>query len=133
MVASGRQGVRAARVARTRRTTGTVRPSRRADRDPESELWSTFGYETICLFWNLPLKAFRALSEAERQRLVRVSNRIDALSATEKDPLLREIGHASPMKRLATFRRLARVLAAGRPIVTKPRPGARPPRSSIAR
>jgi len=131
MVASGRQGVRA-RVARTLRTTGSEAFAA-WDRDPESELWSTFGYETICLFWNLPLKAFRALSEAERQRLVRVSNRIDALSATEKDPLLREIGHASPMKRLATFRRLARVLAAGGPIVTKPRPGARPPRSSIAR
>ncbi len=123
-----------ARVARTRHTARTVKPvSRRARPDPESELWSAFGYDTICLFWNLPLRAFRALPEAERRRLVRVSNRIDGLSATDKDPLLREIGHASPTKRLATFRRLARVLAAGRPIVTKPRRGARPPRSSIAR
>jgi len=123
-----------ARVARTRHTARTAKPvSRRARPDPESELWSAFGYDTICLFWNLPLRAFRALPEAERRRLVRVSNRIDALSATDKDPLLREIGHASPTKRLATFRHLARVLAAGRPIVTKPRPGARPPRSSIAR
>lgn len=39
------------------------------------------------------------------------------MSATEKEPLLREIGRATPTKRLAMFRRLARALAGGRPIV----------------
>lgn len=121
MVASSRQGV-TARVAPTRRVSRTAKPgSRRRRPDPESELWSAFGYDTICLFWNLPFKAFRALPEAERQRLVRVSNRIDDMSATEKEPLLSAIGRATPVKRLAMFRRLARRLAAGRPIVAKSR------------
>ena len=111
-----------AAVARNRRTTRTVKPvSRRARPDPESELWSAFGYDTICLFWNLPLRAFRALSEDERQRLVRVSNRIDDLSPTDKDGLLREIGEGSPVKRLAVFRRLARALVAGKPLVARSR------------
>ena len=117
-------------------------PSRRAARtakavwlfappDPESALWSTFGYDTICLFWGLPVRAFRALSEAERQGMVRVSNRIDDMSATDKEPLLLEIRLASPTKRLAMFRRLARALAGGRPIVAKARLAARRPRSSL--
>ena len=121
MVAESRQSVRA-RVARTRRTGRTVKPvSGRARPDPESELWSAFGYDTICLFWNLPLRAFRALSEAERQRLVRVSNRIDDLSPADKDGLLREIGEGSPVKRLAAFRRLGRALVAGKPLVARSR------------
>ena len=107
-----------AAVARTRRTTRRVKPvSRRARPDPDSELWSAFGYDTICLFWNLRLRAFGALSEDERRRLVRVSNRIDDLSPTDKDGLLREIGEGSPVKRLAVFRRLARALVAGKPLV----------------
>lgn len=109
------QSARTRPVARA--ATRAVRP-----RDPESELWSAFGYETICLFWGLPNKAFRALSEPERHRLARVSNRIDDMSAADKEPLLREIVRNTPTKRLALFRRLARRLAAGRPIVAKPRP-----------
>ncbi|TMC05812.1 MAG: hypothetical protein E6J35_03430 [Chloroflexi bacterium] len=100
--------------------------------DPESALWSAFGYDTICLFWGLPLRAFSALSEAERQGMVRVSNRIDDMSVTDKEPLLLEITLASPMKRLAIFRRLARALAGGRPIVGKVRlPGRRVKRSNV--
>jgi len=93
-------------------------------------LWSAFGYDTVCLFWGLPVRVFRALSEAERQGMVRVSNRIDDISATDKEPLLREISLASPMKRLAMFRRLARALAGGRPIVAKARVSSRRLRSS---
>jgi hypothetical protein len=112
-----------AMLARPIQTILTVKSvSRRARPDAQSELWSAFGYDTMCLFWNLPVRAFRALSEAERQRLVRVSNRIDDLSPTDKDGLLREIGEASPVKRLAVFRRLARGLVAGKPLVAKSRP-----------
>ena len=116
-----------ARVVRGRRAAARMVKSgwQPARPDPESALWSAFGYDTICLFWGLPLKAFRALSEVERRGLVRVSNRIDDMSATDKEPLLREIRRASPMKRLATFRRLARLLAGGRPIVEKARPAPR--------
>lgn len=125
MVAPSRQGV-TARVVRSRRTARMAeRVSLFAPPDPESALWSAFGYDTICLFWDLPVRAFRALSEAERQGMVRVSNRIDDMSATDKEPLLREIGRATPTKRLAMFRRLARALARGGPIVAKPRPAAR--------
>lgn len=125
MVAPGRQGV-TARVVRNRRAARMAeRVSLFAPPDPESALWSAFGYDTICLFWGLPLKAFRALSEVDRRGLVRVSNRIDDMSATDKEPLLREIRRAPPMKRLATFRRLARVLSAGRPIVAEARPAPR--------
>jgi len=99
--------------------------------DPESALWSAFGYDTICLFWGLPLRAFSALSEAERQGMVRVSNRIDDMSVTDKEPVLLEITLASPMKRLAIFRRLARALAGGRPIVGKVRLPGRRVKSSI--
>ena len=99
-------------------TAGVVR-SRRAARmaervslfappDRESALWSAFGYDTICLFWGLPLRAFSA-----------------------KEPLLLEIRLASPMKRLAIFRRLARALAGGRPIVGRARLAGRRVESSI--
>ena len=122
----------------TSRTTRTRRAARTAKAvwlfappDPESALWSAFGYDTICLFWGLPVRAFRALSEAERQGLVRVSNRIDDMSATDKEPLLLEIRLASPTKRLAMFRRLARGLAGGRPIVAKVRLVAGRRRSSV--
>lgn len=121
-----------ARAARSRRTARTAKAAWQfGPPDPESALWSAFGYDTICLFWGLPVRAFRALSEAERQGMVRVSNRIDEMSATDKEPLLLEIRAASPMKRLAMFRRLARALAGGRPIVAKARRAARRVRSSI--
>jgi len=121
-----------ARAARSRRAARTAKAVWQfAPPDPESALWSAFGYDTICLFWGLPVRAFRALPEAERQGMVRVSNRIDDMSATDKEPLLLEIRLASPMKRLAMFRRLARALAGGRPIVAKARLAARRVRSSI--
>jgi hypothetical protein len=123
MTAEVVRGRRAARMAE--------RVSLFAPPDPESALWSTFGYDTICLFWGLPVRAFRALSEAERQGMVRVSNRIDDMSASDKEHLLREIRLAAPMKRLAIFRRLARALAGGRPIVAKARLAARRARSSL--
>ena len=130
MVASSRQGVTAP-AARSRRAARMAeRVSLFAPPDPESALWSAFGYDTICLFWGLPVRAFRALSEAERQGMVLVSNRIDDMSATDKEPLLHEIRRAPPMKRLAMFRRLARALAARRPIVAKSRAVARRVRSS---
>ncbi len=75
----------------------------------ERELWSTFGYETVRLLWGLPLKAVQALPDAERRRLAKVSLYIDRLPATEKDSLLREMKSESPTKRLARFRRLARI------------------------
>ena len=122
-----------ARVVRSRRAARMAeRVSLFAPPDPESALWSAFGYDTICLFWGLPLRAFSALSEAERQGMVRVSNRIDDMSVTDKEPVLLEITLASPMKRLAIFRRLARALAGGRPIVGKVRlPGRRVKRSNV--
>ena len=123
MTAEVVRGRRAARMAE--------RVSLFAPPDPESALWSAFGYDTICLFWGLPLRAFSALSRAERQGMVRVSNRIDDMSVTDKEPLLLEIRLASPMKRLAIFRRLARALAGGRPIVARARLGGRRVRSSI--
>jgi len=123
MTAQVARGRRAARMAE--------RVSLFAPPDPESALWSAFGYDTICLFWGLPLRAFSALSEAERQGMVRVSNRIDDMSLTDKEPLLLAIRLASPMKRLAIFRRLARALAGGRPIVARARLGGRRVRSSI--
>ena len=120
-----------ARAARSRRAARTAKAVWQfAPPDPESALWSAFGYDTICLFWGLPVRAFRALSEAERQGMVRVSNRIDDMSA-DGEPLLLEIRLASPMKRLAMFRRLARALAGGRPIVAKARLAARRARSSM--
>ena len=131
MVAPGQQAV-TARVVRSRRAARiSERVSSFAPPDPESALWSTFGYDTICLFWGLPVRAFRALSEAERQGMVRVSNRIDDMSATDKEPLLLEIRLASPTKRLAMFRRLARALAGGRPIVGRARLAGRRVKSSI--
>ena len=130
MVASSGQGV-TARVVRKRPAAPTVKPVARLPApDPESELWSFFGYDTVCLFWGLPLRAFHALSETERWTLARVSNRIDRMSAADKEPFLREIGRAAPMKRLETFRRLGRALAAGRRLVAKPPPAGRRPRSS---
>ena len=123
MTAEVVRGRRAARMAE--------RVSLFAPPDPESALWSAFGYDTICLFWGLPLRAFSALSGAERQGMVRVSNRIDDMSVTDKEPLLLEIRLASPMKRLAIFRRLARALAGGRPIVARARLAGRRVRSSI--
>jgi hypothetical protein len=120
-----------ARAARSRRAARMAKAvSKFAPPDPESALWSAFGYDTVCLFWGLPVRVFGALSEAERQGMVRVSNRIDDMSATEKEPLLREIGRATPTKRLAIFRRLARALAGGRPIVAKARVSSRRVRSS---
>jgi len=53
------------------------------------------------------------------------------MSVTDKEPLLLEITLASPMKRLAIFRRLARALAGGRPIVGKVRLPGRRVKSSI--
>ena len=69
---------RAARTRRVARIAKAVQPF--AQPDPESAFWSAFGYDTICLFWGLPVRAFRALSEVERQGMVRVSNRIDDMS-----------------------------------------------------
>ena len=130
MAASSQQGV-TARAARSRRAARTAKAVWEfAPPEPESALWSTFGYDTICLFWNLPFREFRALSEAERQGMVRVSNRIDAMSAADKNPLLSQIRPASPRKRLAIFRRLARTLAGGLPLVATSRPAARRPRKS---
>lgn len=100
------------RVPGGRRATRTAKAAApRAGSDPEAELWSTFGYDTICLLWGLPLKAVQALSEAERQKLARVSTYIDGLPQAEKEPLLREIKRASPASRLVRFRRIARTLA----------------------
>ena len=120
-----------ARAARSRRAARMAKAgSKFAPPGPESALWSAFGYDTVCLFWGLPVRVFRALSEAERQGMVRVSNRIDDMSATDRKPLLREISLSSPMKRLAMFRRLARALAGGRPIVAKGRVSSRRVRRS---
>lgn len=112
-------------MAATKRQGVTVsvpggRPARRTSkaavsgRDGERELWSTFGYETVCLLWGLPLKAVQALPEVERRKLAKVSFYIDGLPATEKEPLLREIKNESPTKRLVRFRRLARKRTVGR-------------------
>ena len=131
MVAPSRQGMTAEVVRGRRAARMAERVSLFAPPDRESALWSAFGYDTICLFWGLPLRAFSALSEAERQGMVRVSNRIDDMSVTDKEPLLLAIRLASPTKRLAIFRRLARALAGGRPIVGKARLAGRRVRSSI--
>ena len=70
-----------ARAARGRRAARMAKAvSKFGPPDPESALWSAFGYDTVCLFWGLPVRVFRALSEAERQGMVRVSNRIDDMS-----------------------------------------------------
>lgn len=101
------------RVPGGRRATPAAKTTApRSGRDPESELWSTFGYETICLLWGLPLKAVQALPEAERQRLARVSTYIDGLPRAEKEPLLRDIKRDTPANRLVRFRRIARTLSA---------------------
>ncbi|MDQ2913762.1 MAG: hypothetical protein M3T56_10960 [Chloroflexota bacterium] len=98
-----------AAVARARRAPRTARAaSLRRERDPESELWSAFGYETVCILWGLPLRAFRALSEREQRKVVGVSNYIDALPDTDKEPLVRELMRESSTARLTHFRRLAR-------------------------
>jgi hypothetical protein len=97
------------RVPAGRRTARTVTPSPPGSRrDPEAELWSTFGYETVCLLWGLPVEAVERLSQAERQAIARVSMYLDGLPAAEKDPLVRAIADEAPSKRLARFRRLAR-------------------------
>lgn len=86
-----------ARAARSRRAARMAKAgSKFAPPGPESALWSAFGYDTVCLFWGLPVRVFRALSEAERQGMVRVSNRIDDMSATDREPVLREIGRSTP-------------------------------------
>ena len=112
MAASGRSRL----SARVRVPGGHVvpRPAKaaapRAGRDPEAELWSTFGYDTICLLWGLPLKAVQAVTDAERQKLARVSTYIDGLPMAERDPLVQQLRRASPSARLARFRRIARTL-----------------------
>ena len=91
-----------------RRTKRRIKPSAaRPRRDPEAELWSTFGYETVCLLWGLPVAAVERLSQAEKLRIARVSVYLDGLPAAEKDPLVRAIADEAPSKRLARFRRLA--------------------------
>lgn len=94
------------------RATRTAPP--RPGRDPEGELWSTFGYETVCLLWGLPVKAVQALPEGERRNLARVSVYIDGLPKPEKESLVSQIKRESPTKRLARFRRLARKRTLGR-------------------
>lgn len=79
-------------------------------RDPEAELWSTFGYDTICLLWGLPVKAVQALPESERHELARVSAYLDGLPPAEKALLVGQIRRASPTNRLVRFRQIARTL-----------------------
>lgn len=86
--------------------------SPRDGRDPEDELWSTFGYDTVSLLWGLPVEAVQALPESERHELARVSAYLDGLPPAEKTPLVAQIVGASPADRLARFRRMARTLPA---------------------
>ncbi len=106
MAAAKRQGV-ALRVPGGRPVRRTARAPASGS-DGERELWSTFGYETVCLLWGLSLKAVQALPEAERRKLAKASLYIDGLPAPEKEPLLREMKREAPTKRLARLRRLAR-------------------------
>ncbi len=102
MATASRQGVIEVTPTRAR-----PRAGRRTERDPESEIWSAFGYETMCLLWELPHRTFRELPEAEQRRLARLSLQIDDLPATEKDPLVRELWSYGPTERLGRMRRLA--------------------------
>ena len=85
------------------------------DRDPERELWSTFGYETVCLLWGLPLNAVQTLPDTARQQLARVSIHIDGLPQDEHESLINAIKRAKPAARLARFQRIARTLPPVRP------------------
>ena len=127
MAASGRSRLNARVRAPGGRVSPGVARTRRAGRDPEAELWSTFGYDTVCLLWGLPVKAVRALPESERHALARVSAYLDGLPPAEKALLVAKIRGASPADRLARFRRMARTLP------TAKRNGSRAPAASTSR